>query len=481
MAETGSDFDDVKRNYVLHQEKKEVNYYFLGTILFFELVTFIYIATATNYADATNLDGLHTVTKYYAKYQDVHCMIFIGFGLLMSFLRKNAFNSIGMTFLLGVMAIQIGTVFNGITHNLFEGHAISEMLNITHLIKADFAAGAVLISFGAVVGRVTHVQALWMLFFELIFYSTNSWLGETRWHAVDMGGSMFVHMFGCYFGLAFSYMIGKPKEEDTDNERSVYHSDVTAIIGTIFLWMYWPSFNGALAGEETHAQERVVINTVFSLCASCAASFFFSHFYEGRLDMVHIQNASLAGGVAVGSSSDLVIGPWAALVIGGVAGFISTTGYVYLTPKLNHYVYDVCGINNLHGMPGVLGAVAGAISASSAIGNQYGDNIGKVFPAMSADGMGRSANDQGLIQAAALGMTLLFSIGGGLITGFIINKASTPKKHLFSDYDEWEVPDEEFVGTYFAKEMRNLDAGPVKMVSATTGVTVSGNTEMTDL
>ena len=57
--------------------------------------------------------------------------------------------------------------------------------------------------------------------------------------------------------------------------------------------------------------------------------------------MVDIQNATLAGGVAVGSSADLVIAPWGALLIGLVSGSVSVLGYVYLSPKLEEYGIDV--------------------------------------------------------------------------------------------------------------------------------------------
>ena len=45
------------------------------------------------------------------------------------------------------------------------------------MILADFAAGAVLISFGAVLGKVNSFQLLVMALFEVFFYNMNSVIG----------------------------------------------------------------------------------------------------------------------------------------------------------------------------------------------------------------------------------------------------------------------------------------------------------------
>jgi len=434
------------------QHHHKSNWQFLVTLAFFEIIVVVFLGVVCDYADATTSTGAGSVTQYYAMFQDVHVMIFIGFGFLMTFLRKHAFSSIGMTFLIGVLCIQLSIVFNTVFEWAFANSQTDLIMTIETLIKGDFAAGAVLISYGAVLGRASHVQILWMIFFELIFYALNEQIGVHELKAVDMGGSIFVHSFGAFFGLAFSWALGPPSEAETEDESSVYHSDLFAMIGTVFLWMFWPSFNGALCGEAFHAKERVVINTVLALCSSCTFAFFFSHLYTGKLDMVHIQNASLAGGVAIGSSSDLVVGPVIAIVIGFLAGAISTTGYVYLTPVLNKCgIYDVCGINNLHGMPGLLGGIAGAISAASADKSYYGNNIGQIFPGRGAPD-NWSASKQGTNQFLAVVITLTVSIFGGIATGLIVGYVFDQKKQKFIDEEEWEVPTQEFGASYFPLE-----------------------------
>ncbi len=46
---------------------------------------------------------------------------------------------------------------------------------------------------------------------------------------------------------------------------------------------------------------------------------------------VHVQNATLAGGVAVGTSADMMIQPYGALFVGTVAGLLSVIGFRFIT------------------------------------------------------------------------------------------------------------------------------------------------------
>jgi len=435
----------------------------------------------------------------YAMFQDVHVMIFIGFGFLMTFLKKYGYSSVGLNFVVAAVVIQWSIVSNSFWHQVFGGetewHKVS--LGIDTLITADFAAAAVLITFGALLGKVTPAQLIIIALIEIVFYGINENIGVGQLHAVDVGGSMFVHTFGAYFGLACSLALGlsntrkqgnvigalgkatlcakEPErkaiaaEADTaeENNASTKNSDMFAMIGTIFLWLFWPSFNGALAsGEQQH---RVVVNTVLSLSACCVSAFLFSALLRGlqhqiatggdhshyKFDMVDIQNATLAGGVAIGSAADLVVGAWGAIVVGFLAGLLSVAGYVFIGPFLAKSIglHDTCGVHNLHGMPGVLGALVGALASALATDEIYGTSISTVFPERTEGG--RTAATQGGIQLAALAITVAIAVLSGFATGLLIRidnwwflsscklEVCCSQKALFDDAEYWNVPDEE--------------------------------------
>jgi ammonium transporter Rh len=439
----------------------------VGIVL--QIILIVLYGVATEYhdkgGDASNPDG--GMQFYYPVFQDVHVMILVGFGFLMTFLAKYGFSAVGFNFMITAFVIQWAILTNGFWHNVYEGKQKKIGLDITSLITGDFTTGAVLITFGALLGKVSPLQLLIIAFIECIVFGANETIGAYELGAVDMGGSIFVHTFGAYFGLAAAWAIGGKQAKDHKDNTSSKTSDTFAMVGTLFLWMFWPSFNGALAqGSQQH---RVVINTVLSLCASAMAAFLFSAFLRKhhKFDMVDIQNATLAGGVAVGSSSDLVIEPWGALVIGFSAGMLSVIGYVYISPWLERKIglHDTCGVHNLHGMPGVMGAIGGAFSAAAAGTDSYGESIGDIFGKRAPYGgseaaavaakactaencseleLGLTAGEQASRQVFALLITLCFAIIGGLIAGFIAKQAFfQPPRVLFDDSVFWECEDEE--------------------------------------
>jgi len=132
---------------------------------------------------------------------------------------------------------------------------------------------------------------------------------------------------------------------------------MVAVVGSIFLWMYWPSFNGALA--EGTAQHRIMVNTVIGIVGSVLSAACTSRIFFGKLDMEIVLNATLAGGVAIGSSCDLITEPWVALALGMAGGILSSTGFSKIGPWLSESkleLQDTCGVHSLHGMPGVFAA-----------------------------------------------------------------------------------------------------------------------------
>ncbi len=177
---------------------------------------------------------------------------------------------------------------------------------------------------------------------------------------------MFIHMFGAFFGVACTFALSPKECYKSKNIKEGYNNELIALIGTIFLWMYWPSFNAALGIGAI--RERVILNTVISLTASCIWVFLLSTIMnKGKLKMEDLLNATLAGGVIIGATADICTSPWLAMLIGSIGGIGSILGYHFLTPYLmNKFDYhDTCGVINLHGISGFLGAIICCIVSST--------------------------------------------------------------------------------------------------------------------
>jgi len=184
-----------------------------------------------------------------------------------------------------------------------------------------------------------------------------------------------------------------------------------------------------------------------SLCGATVATFVLSRWISGaKFEISHVQNATLAGGVVMGVVADLRIHFATAVGMGMLAGVISTLGFAYLTPLLNNKlrIQDICGINNLHGMPGLLGAVL-SVFVTLVLSKK---NIGW-FRTESAAGVitvvpfPRGDKQPGY-QLLGVIVCLAMAVVGGIIAGFLMKLAK--RLHVifaedyFNDRGFWNLP-----------------------------------------
>ena len=80
-------------------------------------------------------------------------------------------------------------------------------LNLVSMLSKEFATATVLISFGVLLGTTSPIQIIVMSIIEIVLFNANEIIGRTYLGAVDAGDTIFVHMFGAYFGLSISRVL----------------------------------------------------------------------------------------------------------------------------------------------------------------------------------------------------------------------------------------------------------------------------------
>jgi ammonium transporter Rh len=350
---------------------------------------------------------------------------------------------VGFNYLLAAFAFQWGILVVGFWDFVWatQGDLVNWEkipLSLESLIQGDYAAACCMIAFGALLGKVDLFQAWIVVFIQIIFYGLNRAICLKSFFSVDVGGTMYVHTFGAYFGLGASWFLQSKKASDKHDEKVAggYMNSTIAMVGTIFLYLYWPSFNAVWAHPET--QVRVIGNTALAISASCIGACVFARFVSMKLDMEVLLNSSLAGGVAIGACCNNLVAPGIAVGIGAFAGFVSAYSRAYVTPRLQKWgFHDTCGVHDLHGVPGIIGAIASAVTTANAdwIFKKGGYKLEYVFGGWMAD---RGFNGQGATQIYALLVSIFIGIGTGAFAGLVASWVGRTPSLLFEDTEHWE-------------------------------------------
>jgi ammonium transporter Rh len=156
--------------------------------------------------------------------------------------------------------------------------------------------------------------------------------------------------------------------------------------------------------------------------------------YHDRLRLRDVMFASLSGAVAISSGANLIINIGGVMLCSFFVGWISLSGYAYFSRFFNIYgLYDVAGINNLHGIPGLISGIYSAIFISV-----Y--TAGLNYLGISTTKGTRTNYEQGAYQIACLATSLAFGLAFGAITGSILRRlALYHKDQLFEDKSFWEI------------------------------------------
>ena len=194
------------------------------------------------------------------------------------------------------------------------------------------------------------------------------WLSRLGFH--DFAGSTAVHMLGGVCALVGAIMLGPRigKYDENGKSRAIPgHNLPMAALGVFILWFCWFGFNGgstvSMTGGAAEVAGKVFFNTNLAAATATVATMIITWIRYKKPDVSMTLNGSLAGLVAITAGCD-VVNPWAAAIIGILAGAAVVFGVEFLDQKLR--IDDPAGAVGVHCINGALGTILTGVFASNA-------------------------------------------------------------------------------------------------------------------
>ncbi|MFN8530571.1 MAG: ammonium transporter [Anaerolineae bacterium] len=228
-----------------------------------------------------------------------------------------------------------------------------------------FAATASTITTGAMAERTDYVgDLIYSVIMGAFSYPIivhwiwgGGWLAQQGFH--DFAGSTVVHTVGGVTALVGAIMLGARPfrwKEGKWQPLPPAHNLGLATIGTMILWFGWYGFNpGSTLGlGNTGLVGLVTLNTTLGAAGGTIVAMFLQYFRSKKWDLVYTLNGSLAGLVAI-TAGCAFVAPWAALVIGLVAGAVVVFAADFIESL---HIDDPVGAFAVHGACGIWGTLA---------------------------------------------------------------------------------------------------------------------------
>jgi len=347
-------------------------------------------------------------------FKGVGVLALAGFGFLTSFLKAYGLGGISMSLFIVALGFQVSLL---LTQAMSRGSVNDLKFDFVIFLEADFAVICALIGFGALLGKTSPTQVLFYTLCVCTACIANKvYFLHGFLDVMDVGGTISLHVFGAVFGLVASATMGAANNEVLAEGSRI--SETGAMLGSFFLGIYWPSFMSASLAEAhiaegSQAQWCAITNTICAIAGSTTTAYGWGAMRGpdrrtkdgcrgGRMRTHVLASARLAGGVAIGCTAHIPMGPGPALLIGNAAGILSTWAFLsQLVPQR----YDTSGITALNLLPGLLGAVASTL-------------VPMVVP-----GTGVLPDNQifGLLGS------IIFAAAGGAITGLLLKCLGPPR------------------------------------------------------
>jgi Amt family ammonium transporter len=265
---------------------------------------------------------------------------------------------------------------------------------------------------------------VWGLFCGAIYYPLfaawtwgGGWLSQS-WHSMHLGagyadfaGSGVVHAVGGVAALAGAIVLGPRIGKFVDGKPQAIpgHHIPMAMLGTFILLFGWFGFNAASTLAATDIQfATVAANTAIAAAFGAVASIGWITRRTGKPDPAMMVNGMLAGLVAI-TAPCAFVAPWAAAVIGAIAGVLVIESVFFVERRL--HLDDPVGAISVHGVCGLFGVLSVGIFANGSYGAGWnGSDVSGV--------KGLIAGDAGQFGAQLLGCVVLCTVIFGISYAF---------------------------------------------------------------